>query len=133
MTSPMLFFPNHDSAKTGPKGPEGISDGTQKSRTAVVLSIGLILIVIAAMGMPAILSSRVQHCGNSCTANLKQINGAIHQWALVQEKLSTDMPDRAGVMTWLKGGEMPRCPKGGSYILPDKVAGEPRCSKGVDH
>ncbi len=65
---------------------------------------------------------------NQCVPNLKQIDGAIQQWALVNKKEATDVPDLAGAASYLKGGVLPVCPQGGSYRTGATVMDPPICS-----
>lgn len=73
-------------------------------------------------------------CTNACIANLKQLQGAIEQWAL--ESKITNLAHRVTV-TDISGGadkyirqsinsEL-KCPAGGTYSV-TTVGEEPRCS-----
>jgi myosin heavy subunit len=64
---------------------------------------------------------------NACTANLKQLHGAIQQWALENKQTATSKVDLNGIRTFLAGGRIPACPAGGSYSF-TTVANAPRCS-----
>lgn len=68
---------------------------------------------------------------NTCIANLKQIDGAIQQWALVNGIPKTNKVVMAGALKFLKGGEQPRCPCGGVYSPGRTVDDPPICSKAV--
>lgn len=65
---------------------------------------------------------------NSCIANMKQIDGATQQWALENKKIGTSPVELAGIVNYLRGKALPRCPGGGAYVLPPNVAGSPTCS-----
>ncbi|HEY1171752.1 MAG TPA: hypothetical protein VGH19_10305 [Verrucomicrobiae bacterium] len=62
-------------------------------------------------------------------ANLKQIDGAIQQWALENKKEDKDAPDLNAAACYLKGGVLPICPKGGTYRAGATVMAPPTCSK----
>lgn len=67
---------------------------------------------------------------NSCIANLKQIDGAIQQWALVNHRAETSTPNLSAAMKYLKNGELPKCPNGGSYAAGKTIADAPTCTMG---
>ena len=76
---------------------------------------------------------------HSCIYILTQIDGAKQQWALEQNKTSSDKPTwddiRPYLPEWLRSGtnQIPVCPQGGKYTL-DRVGDRPTCSiGGVDH
>lgn len=65
-----------------------------------------------------------------CIDNLKQIDGAVQQWALENRKTATDTysltdPD---VLAYLRGSLLPLCPRGGKYSAAKQVAPPPTCS-----
>ena len=63
---------------------------------------------------------------NSCIANLKQIDGAIQQWALESRKVADSRVEIRGVLPYLKGNVLPLCPSGGTYIF-TLVRATPTC------
>ena len=66
----------------------------------------------------------------ACISNMKQIGGAVEQWAL-EHKLSTNSnyflsdPELLG---YLKGSILPICPAGGSYVAGRTVLDLPSCT-----
>jgi uncharacterized protein HemX len=67
---------------------------------------------------------------DSCIQNLKQIDGAIQQWALENRKVATDrysLQD-ANLLAYLRGSVLPMCPSGGTYTHGATVSAEPTCS-----
>lgn len=67
---------------------------------------------------------------NACIANLKQIDGAVQQWALENKKLAADrysLQD-ANLLAYLRGSVLPRCPANGTYTHGATVSAEPTCS-----
>ncbi|MEQ2009374.1 MAG: hypothetical protein ABMA26_21540 [Limisphaerales bacterium] len=65
---------------------------------------------------------------NSCIANLKQIDGAIQQWALENRKAAKDLVDWKGIQAYLKGGVLPACAAGGIYQPGVNVTAAPTCT-----
>ena len=66
---------------------------------------------------------------NTCIANLKQIDGAIQQWSLVNKKKESEVPDFKSAIKYLKDGKLLKCPSGGSYAAGKTVADPPTCTK----
>jgi hypothetical protein len=57
---------------------------------------------------------------NACINNLRQIDGAINEWALENGKATGAMPTMADIKPYIKlnaDGEIPGCPAGGTYTL----------------
>src|SRR5436189_1720958 len=93
----------------------------------VVAIIGL----LAAIAIPNFVRARTQSQMNACINNLRQIDGAIQQWALEQKKEPTAAVTEADVTPFLK--HSPVCPTGGatfvdSYFI-TTVANRPTCLK----
>ncbi|KAF0168313.1 MAG: Uncharacterized protein FD161_4977 [Limisphaerales bacterium] len=67
---------------------------------------------------------------NACIANLKQLDGAVQQWALENKKAATDtyaLTDTT-VLAFMKGSLLPACPGGGTYSAGATVSASPSCS-----
>jgi prepilin-type N-terminal cleavage/methylation domain-containing protein len=91
----------------------------------VVAIIGL----LAAIAIPNFVKARTTAQKNSCIANLKQISGAVDQWALENKKTSSDTYALSGAMLdYLKGSVLPTCPAGGAYTAGAAVSAAPTCS-----
>ncbi|MSU57821.1 MAG: type II secretion system protein [Pedosphaera sp.] len=93
----------------------------------VVAIIGL----LAAIAIPNFVRARTTSQMNACINNLRQVDGAIQQWALETKQLSTAVVVEANVTPYLKSSVV--CPSGGtvfsdSYTLVD-VATKPTCQK----
>lgn len=91
----------------------------------------LLLIVgfLVAVAMPNhFAKSTVTAPKNACIANLKQIDGAIQQWALDNNKKDTDIPDLQAAMKYLKNGKLPKCKDGGVYAAGKTIADAPTCT-----
>ena len=92
----------------------------------VVAIIGL----LAAIAIPNFVKARTTAQKNACIANLKQIDGAIQQWALEQKKNTTDtyVFTDTTVLQYLKGTVLPTCPAGGTYTEGANVGTSPTCT-----
>ena len=90
----------------------------------------LVLGVVVAVYVPRIIPRFTHAHAKSCIANLKQIDGAVQQWALEYKKLDTETysltdPD---LLMFLKGSMLPLCPQGGRYLRGTNVLSAPRCT-----
>jgi prepilin-type N-terminal cleavage/methylation domain-containing protein len=93
----------------------------------VVAIIGL----LAAIAIPNFVRARTQSQKNACINNLRQIDGAVQQWALENKVAATVTPGFTDISGYLKSSVI--CPSGGttfgnSYTLP-AVTGKPTCQK----
>src|SRR5436190_21563163 len=92
----------------------------------VVAIIGL----LAAIAIPNFIKARTTSQMNACINNLRQIDGAIQQWALETKQSAGASVTSTGVTPYLgrgAAGEYPTCPSGGTYTLAT-VADKPTCS-----
>ena len=93
----------------------------------VVAIIGL----LAAIAIPNFIKARTTSQKNACINNLRQIDGAIQQWALENKKDSAATVGFTDISGYLKNSVI--CPAGGttfadSYTIVD-VATKPVCQK----
>jgi prepilin-type N-terminal cleavage/methylation domain-containing protein len=93
----------------------------------VVSLIGL----LAAMAIPSFLRARSATHRSTCINNLKQIEGAIQQWATERKKPQSARVDFSDISPYVKGALT--CPSGGtsfsdSYTI-STVADLPLCQK----
>lgn len=89
----------------------------------VVAIIGL----LAAIAIPNFVRARTTSQKNACINNLRQIDGAIQQWALENQKMGADTVANSDITPYMKGGTIPLEPAGGSYTISD-VQTAPSCS-----
>ena len=98
----------------------------------VVAIIGL----LAAIAIPNFIRARTKSQQNACINNLRQIDGAVQQWALENKKASTDTVASTDVAPFLgrgTAGSFPSCPAASagatnaSYTL-NTVADAPVCA-----
>ena len=93
----------------------------------VVAIIGL----LASIAIPNFVKARTTAQMNACISNLRQIDGAIQQWALDTKQGDTASVSAADVLPYLKNAVV--CPSGGktfadSYSV-TTVAARPSCLK----
>src|SRR3954463_8833236 len=74
----------------------------------VVAIIGL----LAAIAIPNFVRARTTSQQNACINNLRQIDGAVQQWALENKKDAAAVVVKADVLPYLKSE--PACPAGGT-------------------
>jgi prepilin-type N-terminal cleavage/methylation domain-containing protein len=94
----------------------------------VVAIIGL----LAAIAIPNFVRARTQSQMNACINNLRQIDGAVQQWALENKKNSTDAAVFTDIKDYLKSSVI--CPAGGttfgtSYTMGATITNKPSCQK----
>src|SRR5207253_1866255 len=80
----------------------------------VVAIIGL----LAAIAIPNFINARTTAQTKACINNLRQIDGAIQQWALEQNKTGGDTTTQASIQKYLGrgvNGTWPQCPANGQY------------------
>src|SRR5690348_13228541 len=100
----------------------------------VVAIIGL----LAAIAIPNFIKARETARKNTCINNLRLIDGAIQQWALENNKNSTDTVVLTSLTTYLgRGGTgvintAVKCPSSGTYAA-TTVNAKPTCSIGGAH
>jgi Tfp pilus assembly protein PilE len=93
----------------------------------VVLIIGILM----AIAVPNFISARTNSRKSACVANLRQIEGAKEQWAMVAKKGATDTPtsdDLLGTPTTGFIKSWPSCPVGGTYTI-GNMSTRPTCSQ----
>jgi prepilin-type N-terminal cleavage/methylation domain-containing protein len=89
----------------------------------VVAIIGL----LAAIAIPNFVRARETAQTNACINNLRQMDGAIQQWAL--ETRATTAPGAlTTIAPYLKGNAVPLCPASGTYAPPGTLSGTPSCT-----
>ena len=97
----------------------------------VVAIIGL----LASIAIPNFVKARTTAQMNACISNLRQIDGAIQQWALETKQGETATVTAADILPYLKNAVV--CPSGGktfadSYSV-STVEAKPTCLKSAGH
>ena len=92
----------------------------------VVAIIGL----LAAIAIPNFVRARTTSQKNACINNLRQLDGAVQQYALENKLPSTGtyaMSDLNAYVKLTSAGTIPECPAGGAYAAGATVADVPTC------
>ena len=93
----------------------------------VVAIIGL----LAAIAIPNFVKARTTSQQNACINNLRQLDGAVQQYALENKLASSATYTLAVLQPYLKldsNGNIPACPANGTYTAGANVAAPPTCS-----
>ena len=109
---------------------------TQKRRNGAFTLVEIMIVVaiiglLAAIAVPNFVRARTTAQMNACINNLRQIDGAIQQWALEQKKDTSATVTESDVTPYLKNSIS--CPSGGtvfsdSYTI-TTVAAQPICQR----
>jgi hypothetical protein len=83
--------------------------------------------MMLAIAIPNFVKARDTSMMNACINNLRQIDAAKNEWALENNKKATDTPTQVDVAHFLKNGQFPVCPAGGTYTI-GAVSNAPTCS-----
>ncbi len=93
----------------------------------VVAIIGL----LAAIAIPNFVKARTTSQQNACINNLRQMDGAVQQYALENKLASTATYALSDLLPYIKltsTGTLPQCPAGGTYTAGADVTQPPTCS-----
>ena len=93
----------------------------------VVAIIGL----LAAIAIPNFVRARTTSQANACINNLRQMDGAVQQYALENKLSSASAYALGNLNTYIKldsTGNLPACPAGGTYTAGSTVTNAPVCS-----
>jgi hypothetical protein len=103
-----------------------------RKRFVIATAVALVLVVSFAIALRTFIRARSTSSVNACINNLRQIDGAKQQWALENNQTAQATPSWDAIRPYIGRGlesELPKCPKGGTYIL-GRVGEPPRCSIG---
>jgi prepilin-type N-terminal cleavage/methylation domain-containing protein len=98
----------------------------------VVAIIGL----LAAIAIPNFVKARTTSQQNACINNLRQMDGAVQQYALEKKLSSTASYALTDLMPYIKltsANQLPSCPAGGTYSAGGTVTNPPTCSLAPAH
>ena len=108
-----------------------INTSRQAGFTLVEIMIVVAIIgLLAAIAIPNFIKARTTSQTNACINNLRQIDGAIQQWALQNNKSGSANVTQASLNQYLgrgTAGQWPTCPAGGTYAV-TTVNAKPSCS-----
>ena len=99
-----------------------------------IMIVVLIIGILMAIAVPNFISARSNSQKNTCISNLKQIESAKEQWAMVNKKGATDTPTSTDLVGDATSGFLkayPECPTGGTYTI-GNMSTRPSCSKSAD-
>ncbi len=117
--------------------PAGKSGGSMSNKTiALIVVAGVLALAVpffgllAAIAIPNFVKARSTAQQRACITNLKQVDGAVMQWALEYKKNTSDTYTLADpkVLEFMKGRVLPVCPAGGIYSPEINVGDVPRCN-----
>ena len=96
-----------------------------------IMIVVAIIGMLAAIAIPNFVRARTQSQKNACINNLRQIDGAVQQWALENKMAPSVGVSYAQISSYLKSAVI--CPSGGtsfsdSYLL-SNVGQKPTCQK----
>src|SRR5258708_6021373 len=113
---------------------------TSKSRKIGFTLVEIMIVVaiiglLAAIAIPNFVKARQTSQQNACINNLRQIDGAVQQWALENKASSGQSVSITLVKPYIKldrNQNIPACPAGGTYTT-STVNSNPLCSVGGNH
>jgi prepilin-type N-terminal cleavage/methylation domain-containing protein len=92
----------------------------------VVAIIGL----LAAIAIPNFVKARTTSQANACINNLRQLDGAVQQWALEEKQPASATVSLDNVKPYIKltsANNLPECPAKGTYAV-STVDASPTCT-----
>jgi type IV pilus assembly protein PilA len=95
---------------------------SKKGFTLVELMVVVVIIgILTAIAIPVFNNVTGNAEKKSCHANLRTIDGMKQQWNMMTDD---ERDDVGGFGDMFQGGEVPECPKGGTYSDADETAAE---------
>ena len=92
-----------------------------------------VFLALVGVALPNFIKARATRAKAPCIASLKQIDGAVQQWALENKKTATDTYSLSDptLLAYLKGSVLPpACPDGGRFLPGSNISAAPRCTHG---
>ncbi|GIV11206.1 MAG: hypothetical protein KatS3mg020_0697 [Fimbriimonadales bacterium] len=96
-----------------------------------ILIVVMIIGILLAVALPSFFNASERARANACRANLRKIQAAKEQWAIVNRRPGTATPGWAQLVPQFLQ-QQPQCPSGGTYTLRN-VRTHPTCSIGGTH
>ena len=112
-----------------PDGCLTIGNGNQSAAALVLLPAVAVTGAMAAIAIPNFVKARATAQLNGCINNLRQLDAAKAQWALEKGKKTGDVCTEDDLKPYIRlvGGQLPKCPQGGTYTI-GPVGEPPTCS-----
>jgi hypothetical protein len=107
-----------------------VGNGNQHPAKMFLASAMVPVGMLSAIAIPNFVKARQASQKNACINNLRQIDGAKQQWALENNKESSDVPMQKDIQPFIgrgSSGIWPVCPQGGNYTI-GSVDQPPTCS-----
>jgi len=95
-----------------------------------VMIVVSVVTMLATIAVPKYIRAQTQSQKQSCIYNLKQLDGAVQQWAMDYKKQSSDAVTETAISVYLKNNTIPDEPASGSYQF-TIVSETPTCSLGA--
>jgi prepilin-type N-terminal cleavage/methylation domain-containing protein len=109
-----------------------ISTSKKSGFTLVEIMIVVAIIgLLAAIAIPNFVRARQTSQQNACINNLRQMDGAVQEYALENKLASSATYALAALQPYIKltsAGALPACPAGGTYTAGADVTKPPTCS-----
>jgi len=112
----------------------GMKTRTSKKSGFTLVEIMIVVAIIgllAAIAIPNFVKARSTSQQNACINNLRQMDGAMQEYALENKLGSTATYTLSNLLPYLKlttGGNLPACPASGTYTAGASVTNGPTCS-----
>jgi hypothetical protein len=112
-----------------PQGCLTVGNGSQSFANMALLPVVAVPGMLAAIAIPNFVKARSTAQLNSCINNLRQLDAAENQWALEKDKKTGDVCTEDDLKPYIRlvGGQLPKCPQGGTYTI-GPVGEQPTCS-----
>jgi hypothetical protein len=108
-----------------PEGCLTVGNSSQGYASTALLAPVAMVGMLSAIAIPNFVKARATSQENACINNLRQLDAAKNEWALENNKKSTDVPTKADLLPYLRS--WPACPAGGTYVI-GAVGDKPTCS-----
>ena len=91
-----------------------------------ILIVVMIIGILLAIAVPSMFNASERARANACRANLRQIQSAKEQWALVNRRPGTAIPGWGQLVPQFLQ-RVPECPSGGTYTI-GNMGTNPTCN-----
>lgn len=81
-----------------------------------IIIVVAVIAILLAIALPNYIKTRTVSKKTICINNMKQIDGAIDQWAMENDIAEGTTPGD-DIYSYIKGAKEPVCPSGGTYAL----------------